>query len=135
MAKATPKTVAGKTHKGVKRLKPMQEMALARIVEIADRAYGDGLIGNYYRGEGHGDTLADFVMRELRDVFDPDATEYENLFESRRGIGLAIKQLRDVEAALHRELVKLQSQQPLATERPKGRAHKKSTAGKVDKRR
>lgn len=127
MAKATPKTVAGKARKGVKRFAAKDELAFAHVIEIADRAYGDDQIGGYYRGDcTSGDTLADFVVRELRDVFDPKADHEANLREARRAMESAVKQLRNVEGALHRAIVQLMNQKPLV---------KKTVRKQVDKRR
>ncbi len=46
--------------------------ALEELLRIADHAYGDGLISDYATGVERFDTLALFIVRELRDTFEPN---------------------------------------------------------------
>lgn len=42
------------------------------LISIANDAYGDGIISDYARGEDRYDTLGLFIVRELRDTYDPE---------------------------------------------------------------
>ena len=51
-------------------------MALEKIIEIADKAYGDGLVGRCAADNSdHGDTLALFIARELKETYNPDSDD------------------------------------------------------------
>jgi hypothetical protein len=45
---------------------------------------------------GLGDTLAEFIVREIRDTFDPNATRSQQLEEARRVLLNAIDDLENV---------------------------------------
>jgi hypothetical protein len=51
---------------------PRKSLSLREIIQIADERYPDGLVGLYHHEPGldHGDTLALFIVRELRDTFE-----------------------------------------------------------------
>lgn len=65
-----------------------------RTQEIANNAYGDDLIAQYaaHPGEDHGDTLAEFLALELKDVV--------SVYEALRRVSIARRELESVEAAL-----------------------------------
>lgn len=76
-------------------------MKLDKIIAIADKAYGDGLVGFAHRtGEHPGDTLATFIAVELRETYDPKATGAEQLAEAVRTMRTALDELREVVTAL-----------------------------------
>ena len=76
---------------------------LKSILSKAVKAYDDnGVLQDYIDdpdGE-HGDTLAEFVVREASDVFDPEADETINAREIARAMNTAIKQLAAVREAI-----------------------------------
>ena len=77
-------------------------MHIDRLISIASSAYPDGLVGEYHidpKGD-YGDGLAKFVALELKDTFDPEASDIGQLEEASKAIGRAVKELQDVEAAL-----------------------------------
>jgi hypothetical protein len=75
---------------------------LKDIIQIADRVYPDGLVGQAFKAEQGpppkevGDTLATFIVRELKDTFDPKATALDQINEARRVIARASIELGDV---------------------------------------
>jgi hypothetical protein len=70
---------------------------LEDIIQIADRIYPDGLVGQAFKtGDCVGDTLAEFIVRELKDTFDPKATALDQVNEAQRVIARASTQLGDV---------------------------------------
>lgn len=77
-------------------------MTLKRIIDIADKAYPDGLIREYTQAVGTdaydhiGDTLAEFVVIELQDTYDADATDAEQLDTALSAMRTAICELQDV---------------------------------------
>jgi hypothetical protein len=83
-------------------------MELREIVEIADEAYGDGLVLDHHdfrEKYGHadaelGDGLAEFVAVELKETYDPDATTVEQLHEASKVMLRAKYDLGNVAAAL-----------------------------------
>jgi hypothetical protein len=85
-------------------------MSLYEIIRIAEAAYPDGLIGRYFPepSKNHGDTLAKFITAELKDTFDPEASDAQQLLEALRVLTVAANQLEEVRHALdsrYRELV------------------------------
>ena len=84
-------------------------MTLNEIIRIVNEAHPDSLVGlEYWDFEhekprdppGDGDTLALFIVRELKDVYDEDATDFEQLGEAARALAVAQRQLNAVELAL-----------------------------------
>jgi hypothetical protein len=67
-------------------------MKLDDLIEIADRAAMDGCIGQCWDKKGQrafngaGDTLAEFVVREIADTYDSGANDQEQLDEAARVI-------------------------------------------------
>jgi len=103
-------------------------MKLSTIINIADKAYPDGLVGqafkkgtalskrhgssaiDYLSGvPGVGDGLAEFIARELRDTYDPKAPSLEQLEEAARVMHNARRELVDVAEALELKYNKLRA--------------------------
>lgn len=63
-------------------------MTLLQLLTKANRGYPDGFLATYFDAEsgrpkpGSGDTLAEFVVKELADTFDPDATDERQIREA-----------------------------------------------------
>ena len=81
-------------------------MKLSEIIAIASRAYPDSEVDAYFedREGAHGDTLAEFIVRELQDVYDADAGSQDQLSEAARAIRRARDELNSVLSALEREI-------------------------------
>lgn len=77
-------------------------MKLSQLIKIASDAYPDDLIGRYHKApkRDFGDTLAQFLARELKDTFDPDASDEEQLREGVRALTSSIRELSGVRDAL-----------------------------------
>lgn len=77
-------------------------MKLDEIIQIADKAYPDGLVGCYFRepAEDHGDTLAQFIAAEIQDTFNPKDSDCEQLEEAMRVLRKATNEIADVMDAL-----------------------------------
>jgi hypothetical protein len=73
-------------------------MTFDKIIEIADKAYGEGLVQAAFDFGPHpnGDSLALFIVRELLDVYEPGATDAEQLQEAQRVMLSAYNQVGDV---------------------------------------
>jgi hypothetical protein len=61
-------------------------MTLARLLKLANLGYPDRDLQHYFRPDGTErdptytwDTLAQFIVRELRDTYDPDASDLDQL--------------------------------------------------------
>ena len=79
-----------------------KSLSLVELLKLANEAYDDGYLAEYFdpdtgasRG-GSGDTLAEFIVREIRDTFDPTAIRCEQLEEARRVLMNAIDDLENV---------------------------------------
>lgn len=63
-------------------------MTLRELLNRANEGYPDYFLARYYdpktgrRKRGSGDTLAEFVVAELTDTFDPDAMDAEQVKEA-----------------------------------------------------
>jgi len=75
-------------------------MTLKELVKIASEAYPDDLVQQYHDSEGGGDTLAEFIARELSDTFDEKASDAEQLEEALRAMSTAHRELGNVVTAL-----------------------------------
>lgn len=81
-------------------------MTLAQLLDRANQGYPDGFLTEYYdpdTGEaraGSGDTLALFIVTELRETFDPTASDETQLAEARRVLDRAQEELAGVIASL-----------------------------------
>lgn len=81
-------------------------MTLKEIINVADRVYPDGLVGDCHREpeEDHGDTLAKFIAVELKETYDEKATDIEQLVEALRAMKTAARELQSVVDEFEREL-------------------------------
>jgi hypothetical protein len=82
-------------------------MTFENIIDIADSVYPDRLIRGAWgnrNGDGEledvGDTLAIFIVRELQDTFDAEASDTDQLKEAVRAMDSAINELTAVREAL-----------------------------------
>jgi hypothetical protein len=57
--------------------------------------------------EGTGDTLAEFIVREIHDTFEPDLADRDQLLEAGTAIGRGAEQLHNLSEALWSEGLKL----------------------------
>jgi hypothetical protein len=73
-------------------------MTLRQIIDIADAAYHNGLIRKYdLEPDGeHGDSLAGFIARELKETYDEDATDAQQLDAAYVALNTAVCELQDV---------------------------------------
>ncbi len=92
-------------------------MTLDEIIQMADEAYPDGLVARAHKGEDVGDTLALFIVRELTDIYDPDASDAEQAAAASGAMETAINELRGVCTALEN----LPQQKTPGEGRPEGR--------------
>lgn len=77
-------------------------MTLEELLQKANDAYGDNLIIGYFSDpddESMGDTLALFIMRELSETFDKNASEEDQLAEAARVMSTARDEIERVIAA------------------------------------
>ncbi len=71
-----------------------------------NRGYPDGYLAEYYdarTGEpksGSGDTLAEFIVKELKDTFDGEADEVTQVIVAVQALECAMAELEDTIAAL-----------------------------------
>lgn len=77
-------------------------MKLTDLLALASSGYPDDSVQVYVEqpDEDHGDTLAEFVCRELQDTFEPGLPDVEQLAEARRVMENAIRDLQGVVQAL-----------------------------------
>lgn len=85
-------------------------MTPKQLLDVANNAYPDGYLANYYDDAGQpmastGDKLAQFVVQELVETFDPGATDQQQLEKGERVLARAVNDLRRVALGLSRELV------------------------------
>jgi hypothetical protein len=75
-------------------------MELKEIIEIASSVYPEGLVIQAYEANGNvGDGLAEFIVRELKDTYDSQASDMEQLEEAERVMKNAQKELENVVSA------------------------------------
>jgi hypothetical protein len=88
-----------KLHPGFKAKKT--GFTLKALLKIVDKVYDSHVVLSPYIADADvGDTLATFIVRELKDTFDVWATKDKQLAEAARVIGVARAQLENVECAL-----------------------------------
>jgi len=81
-------------------------MKLNELIHQAAAAYPDAQLLEYWDGQravhnpAGGDTLAEFIVKELCDTFDADATEAEQRAEGTRVLRRAVSELQSVITAL-----------------------------------
>lgn len=78
-------------------------MKIEEIIGIANKAYPDNMIQEAWEevngGERCGDTLALFIVRELKDAVDEADPEPKQLRDAARAMSKAAQELRDVTGA------------------------------------
>lgn len=74
-------------------------MTFEEILAVADAAYPDGLVAAVAEDMEVGDTLAEFIFRELQDTYDTDASDEQQLAEAVRVMTSAREELEAVEEA------------------------------------
>lgn len=81
-------------------------MTLGKLIGIVSDAYGDNLVKSYFEDpEGpYGDGLAKFVAHEIKETYDPAATDEKQIMEAMRCMRSAREQLEDVIKALAEHL-------------------------------
>ncbi len=84
-------------------------MTLNEIMDVVHEAYPDGFTRNYWDAgqqrpcDCDGDTLAEFIVKELTDTYDASAGDEEQLEEAIRVMERACGQIGDVIEALQAE--------------------------------
>ena len=84
----------------------MKPLALVELLNMANKGYPDEFLSEYYdmntgeRRQCDGDTLAKFIVTELRDTFDAHASHAEQIEEAHRVLNNAIRDLENVARAL-----------------------------------
>lgn len=82
------------TNKGYK-------MTLDELIEIADRVYPDGFIKLYYvEPDPSGDTLAKFIVTEIKETYDAKASDDKQLETLIRALESGRRELGNVTDAL-----------------------------------
>lgn len=73
-------------------------MRLLDVIRIADEAYGDGLVMDYYSYPGldFGDSLAKFITEEIKDTYSETLSDDDKLLTASEAINKAALQLMDV---------------------------------------
>lgn len=83
-----------------------QKFTLLELLNLANEAYPDGFLAEYYdaktgeRQRGGGDSLARFIVAELSETFDPEASRAAQLQEARIALHHAVDTLEWVIEAL-----------------------------------
>jgi len=84
--------------------KRVKSSNLLRLLDLANEVYDDGFLGHYYTRNGKlkhggaGDTLAKFIVVELIETFDANASWKRQLLTATRAMESARYQLQDIEA-------------------------------------
>lgn len=101
------KTKVKKSNRGIQGMPPY---AINELMEIVHCAYPDEFTREYWdekKGcpkESSGDTLAEFIVREIHDTFDPKAEASAQLQEAARVMRAAGRELGDIAETLERTL-------------------------------
>ena len=84
-------------------------MKLVHLLKVVSRGYPDRLVANYFDKHGNetdpgysSDTLAEFIAIELRETYDPDASDTDQLQEAIRALETARDDLESVIRILDR---------------------------------
>src|SRR5579872_2746760 len=84
-----------------------QSLTLVQVLNVASSGYKDDFLKKYYHEEtgqaneaGSGDTLAEFIVLEIRDTFDANLPKTEQLTEACRVLRRAISNVESVIEAL-----------------------------------
>lgn len=77
------------------------------LLKLANQGYPDAYLAEYfwpetgdYRAEGFGDHLAEFIVCELLDTFDPEVSDQEQADTAYNALHSAVSDLRSVMAVL-----------------------------------
>jgi len=82
-------------------------MSLVQLLNHANEGYPDGFLAEFYdpsTGEsisGHGNTLARFIVTELRETYDPEANSVDQIGTARQVLNSAIRSLQGVIRSIH----------------------------------
>jgi hypothetical protein len=102
-------------------------MKLSTIINIANKAYPDGLVKQAFEEDTHvGDGLAEFIARELRDTYDETASSLDQLKEATRVMHSAQWELVDVAEAFDLKMSQV-LQAKATTPRCRPKSHKRSS--------
>lgn len=84
-------------------------MTIKELIAIVNQHYPDDCIQNAFEevDEQCGDTLALFIVREVKETFDPAAADYAQLEEAQRVIDKAQEELMFLVTGLDDELAKI----------------------------
>ena len=79
-----------------------EKLSLVELLNLANEAYADGYLAEYFdpetgeRRQGSGDTLAQFIVAEIRDKFDAEASRDDQIREARLALSHAVDDLEGV---------------------------------------
>jgi len=79
-----------------------EKLSLVELLNLANEGYADGYLAEYFdaetgeRRQGSGDTLAQFIVAELRNTYDAEACRSAQLQEAGRTLNRAIADLQGV---------------------------------------
>ena len=79
-----------------------EKLSLVELLNLANEAYADGYLAEYFdpetgeRRQGSGDTLAQFIVAEIRDTFDAEASRDDQIREARLALSHAVDDLEGV---------------------------------------
>ena len=82
-------------------------MKLVDLLDLANRGYPDGFLAEYYDSRtgdlkrGSGDTLAEFIVKELTDTFDSEADDELQIATAVHMLERAVGDLEDAIAAVN----------------------------------
>ena len=84
-------------------------MTLDKIIEIANKAYPDDWIQQYYEDPKleYGDSLARFIMNEICETYDESCTDEQQIAEAIRVVQRAADEVQAVAYALERAEMEL----------------------------
>jgi len=71
-------------------------MKLKKLISIVNKVYPDGAIANAAKGNDTEDGLALFIVSELKDTYNENASDVDQLTEALRAIGVASDELQKV---------------------------------------
>lgn len=78
-------------------------MTLAHLLKLANLGYPDRYLSEYFHRDGSenpdgaGDTLAQFIVRELHDTHDPESSDLDQIDEA---VGVLTKAQSDLESII-----------------------------------
>ena len=76
-------------------------MKLKSLIKIISKNYPDKLIETAYEtGKPVGDQLAEFIVKEMEDTFEPDTTSREQITEAIKVMTYALEEIQGVLKAL-----------------------------------